>query len=158
MSLEEKVVEILTQKGWKIAFSESCTGGLCAATLVNVANASAVLDESYVTYANEAKIKLVNVSEETISANGVVSEEVAFEMATGTAQAANANVGVGVTGIAGPGGATATKPVGMVCFGFCVNGECKTYTKQFGAIGRQQVRAASVNFVYETLIELLNNA
>ncbi len=158
MALEEQVVDLLIEKGWHIAFAESCTGGLCCGTLVNVTNASKVLDMSFTTYANEAKIKLLGVSADTILKNGVVSEEVAYEMAQGVAKTASAEVGVGVTGVAGPGGGTAKKPVGMVCFGFSVNGETKTYTKLFGEIGRQQVRKSSVEFVFQTLIELLNNS
>lgn len=157
MTLEEKLVNLLIQKKYHIAFAESCTAGLCCATLVNVANASKVLDVSFTTYANEAKIKYLGVKEETIRAVGVVSEEVAKEMALGAAKAAKAEIGVGVTGIAGPGGGTKTKPVGTVCFGFSINGNVKTYTKQFGETGRQQVRGASVEFVLKTLIDLLNN-
>lgn len=155
MALEEQVVERLIEKGYHIAFAESCTGGLCCGTIVNVTNASKVLDMSLVTYANEAKIKLLGVNADTILTNGVVSEEVAFEMARGVAEEAGCEVGVGITGIAGPGGGTAKKPVGMVCFGFCINGEVKTYTKQFGEIGRNQVRKSSVEFVLETLLKLL---
>ncbi len=157
MALEEQVVALLMEKGWHIAFAESCTAGLCAATLVNVTNASTVLDVSFTTYSNESKMEYLGVQADTILAHGVVSEKVAFEMATGVANAAKAEVGVGVTGIAGPGGGTAKKPVGMVCFGFYVNGETKTYTKQFGELGRQQVRKSSVEFVYQTLIDLLKN-
>ena len=157
MALEEKLVDILIEKGYHIAFAESCTGGLCCGTLVNAANASKVLDMSFVTYANEAKMQLLGVSAETILENGVVSEEVAAEMAQGVAKVAKSEIGVGITGVAGPGGGTAKKPVGMVCFGFSVNGVCKTFTMQFGEIGRQQVRKSSVEFVYETLIEMLNN-
>ncbi len=158
MSLEEKVVDLLIEKGMHIAFAESCTGGLCAATFVNVANASKVLDVSFVTYANDAKMKYLSVRPETIEANGVVSEQVACEMALGVAAAAGCEVGVGVTGIAGPSGATANKPVGMVCFGFSINGKVKTFTRQFGNIGRQQVRNASVEFVFTSLADLINNA
>ena len=157
MPLEEELVNILIDKGYHISFAESCTGGLCCAALVNVANASKVLDVSFTTYANEAKIKYLGVNESTISEYGVVSEAVACEMAQGVANAAKSEVGVGVTGVAGPSGGTAKKPVGMVCFGFCINGETKTYTKYFGEIGRNEVRKASVEFVYQTLIELLNN-
>lgn len=155
MALEEQVVELLIEKGYHIAFAESCTGGLCCGTLVNVTNASKVLNVSFTTYANEAKMEFLGVLPDTILANGVVSEEVASEMAKGVANAAKAEVGVGVTGVAGPGGGTDKKPVGMVCFGFCINDKCKTYTKQFGEIGRQQVRKSSVEFVFSTLIELL---
>lgn len=155
MALEEQLVEKLIEKGYKISFAESCTGGLCCGTLVNVTNASKVLDMSFVTYANEAKIKLLGVKADTILSNGVVSEEVAFEMAQGVCKKSGAQVGVGITGVAGPGGGTAKKPVGMVCFGFCINGETTTYTVQFGEIGRNQVRKSSVEFVMNTLLDLL---
>jgi PncC family amidohydrolase len=155
MALEEKVVDKLIEKGYHISFAESCTGGLCCGTLVNVTNASKVLDMSFVTYANEAKIKLLGVKADTILSNGVVSEEVAYEMAQGVANVADSEVGIGITGVAGPGGGTAKKPVGMVCFGFNVNGDIRTYTKQFGEIGRNQVRKSSVEFVFEKLLELL---
>lgn len=155
MALEEEVAEKLIEKGYHIAFAESCTGGLCCGNLVNVTNASKVLDMSFVTYANEAKIQLLGVNADTILSNGVVSEEVACEMAQGAARAAGSEVGVGVTGVAGPGGGTAKKPVGMVCFGFCINGEVKTFTEQFGEIGRNQVRKSSVEFVFKKLLELL---
>lgn len=155
MALEEQVVEKLIEKNYHISFAESCTGGLCCGTIVNVTNASKVLDMSFVTYANEAKIKLLGVKADTILTHGVVSEEVAFEMAQGVAKQAESEVGVGITGVAGPGGGTAKKPVGMVCFGFYINGETVTYTKQFGEIGRNQVRKSSLEFVLETLLELL---
>lgn len=155
MALEEDVVNKLIEKGYHISFAESCTGGLCCGTLVNVTNASQVLDVSFTTYANEAKIKFLGVSADTILANGVVSEEVAYEMALGVSNAAKSEVGVGITGIAGPGGGTAKKPVGMVCFGFCIDGEVCTYTQQFGEIGRNQVRKSSVEFVFSKLKELL---
>ena len=155
MALEEQLVERLIELNYKISFAESCTGGLCCGTLVNVTNASKVLDMSFVTYANEAKIQLLGVKADTILANGVVSEEVACEMAQGVATTADCQVGVGITGVAGPGGGTEKKPVGMVCFGFFVNGKTYTYTKQFGEIGRNQVRKSSVEFVFETLLELL---
>lgn len=155
MALEEVVVEKLLKREYHISFAESCTGGLCCGTLVNVTNASKVLSVSFVTYANEAKMKFLGVSPDTILENGVVSEEVAFEMAKGVANASNSEVGVGITGVAGPGGGTEKKPIGMVCFGFCIDGQTKTFTKQFGEIGRNQVRKSSVEFVFSTLIELL---
>lgn len=155
MALEEQVVDKLIEKGYHISFAESCTGGLCCGNLVNVTNASRVLDVSFVTYANEAKINFIGVSADTILTYGVVSEEVAYEMAKGVAEAAKSEIGVGITGVAGPGGGTAKKPVGMVCFGFYINGDVTTYTMQFGEIGRNQVRKSSVEFVFQKLLELL---
>ena len=155
MALEEQLVDKLLEKNYKISFAESCTGGLCCGTLVNVTNASKVLDMSFVTYSNESKMKLIGVKADTILANGVVSEEGAYEMAEGAAATAGSEIGVGITGVAGPGGGTDKKPVGMVCFGFSVNGKTTTFTKQFGEIGRNQVRKSSVEFVFQTLIEMI---
>ncbi len=155
MTLEEQVVNKLIERGYRISFAESCTGGLCCGTLVNVPNASGVLDESYVTYANESKIKLVGVNAETIDSYGVVSEQVAREMAVGASKASGAEVGVGITGVAGPSGGTDKKPVGMVCFGFSINNKVISYTVQFGNLGRNTVRSKSVKFTLETLLDLL---
>lgn len=155
MTIEEQVVNKLIDRGFHISFAESCTGGLCCGTLVNVSNASKVLDMSFVTYANEAKVELINVNPETIENYGVVSEQVAGEMCIGVAEKAHSEVGVGITGVAGPTGGTAKKPVGMVCFGFYVLGNVTTRTMQFGNIGRNEVRAKSVDFVFNTLAELL---
>lgn len=151
-----KVVDILIERKMKISFAESCTGGLCCGELVGVTSVSNVLDESFVTYANEAKVELLGVKQASIDKYGVVSEQVAAEMAAGVANKAKSSVGVGITGIAGPTGATENKPIGMVCFGFSINGVVKTYIMQFGTIGRNNVRRASVDFVYSKLYELLN--
>lgn len=150
-----QVVKQLIQKGYHISFAESCTGGLAAAALVSVADASRVLDISFVTYANEAKTKYLGVEETAIETYGVVSEKVAYQMAKGVAEEAGSEVGVGITGVAGPSGGTEQKPVGMVCFGFAVNGTVYTDTQLFGNIGRNEVRRKSVEYVYERLKELL---
>lgn len=157
-AIAERVVNALIKHGLHISFAESCTGGLAAARIVDVPNASYVLDASFVTYANQAKVKFVNVAE-----HGVVSECVALSMAKGAAAAANAEIGVGISGIAGPSGGSPEKPVGTVCFGFYFGGKAEcgipkfeiSKTMHFGAAGRQAVRNASVNFVFETLAELL---
>lgn len=156
MEIETKVVDRLIQKGFHIAFAESCTGGLLCGRIVNVPNASAVLDSSFVTYANEAKVKYLGVREESIADYGVVSEVVAGQMAQGVAEQTQAQVGVATSGIAGPTGGSDTKPIGMVCFGFWVDGVLTTVTKQFGDIGRNQVREAAVQYALETVYELLN--
>ena len=153
--MAERVVAALIGRNWKIAFAESCTGGLAVAHLVDVPDASRVLDASVVTYANEAKIGYLDVDPDTLACNGAVSEAVAGQMARGVALRNGAQVGVGISGIAGPGGGSAEKPVGMVCFGFWVDGSLTVETCRFGALGRNGVRAAAVEFVYRRLNELL---
>lgn len=155
MRTVEKVVQKLISKGYHISFSESCTGGLAAATLVSVSDASKVFNESFVTYANAAKVRYLGVNQVTIDTFGVVSEEVAKEMCVGTAKETNSEIAVGISGIAGPTGGTESKPVGMVCFGFYINGKIHTYTQYFGNIGRNKVRQKAVNFVYSTLNKLI---
>lgn len=150
-----RTVRALIAKGWKISFAESCTGGLACARLVDVPDASKVLDASFVTYANEAKMSLLGVKEETLAACGAVSEETAFQMAEGICRANKSQVGVGISGIAGPSGGTAEKPVGTVCFGFCMDGKTFTVTKHFGDLGRLAVREKAVEFVFETLCKKL---
>lgn len=154
-TLEEIVVEKLMKRGWHISFAESCTAGLAAARLVNVPSASGVFDASFVTYANEAKIAYLGVSEMSIAQWGVVSEQVALEMAIGVAKANHAEVGIGISGVAGPSGGSANKPLGMVCFGFKIGEDIFSATCQFGAIGRNEVRAAAVEYVYKILAEKL---
>ena len=127
-SLEEVVVDLLAERKLHVTTAESCTGGLIAGTLVNVAGASDVLNEGYVTYSNEAKERLIHVSHETLETYGAVSEQTAHEMAEGAAKAANADAALSATGIAGPGGGTEEKPVGLVYIGCYLNG--KTTVKE----------------------------
>lgn len=149
------VVEALAERGWTISFAESCTAGLAAARLVDVPSASEVFGSSFVTYSNEAKVKFTGVSMDTIREKGVVSEEVAVQMARGAARASDAQVGVGITGFAGPAGGTEEKPAGTVCFGFVIDGEPYSATKKFGDIGRDAVRNASVEYVFSFLASIL---
>ena len=149
------IVDFLAVRGWTISFAESCTAGLAAARLVDVPSASNVFNASFVTYSNEAKVKYLGVSADVITEKGVVSEEVAVQMAVGTAKANDAQVGVGISGIAGPTGGTAAKPVGTVCFGFIIDGRTFSATKHFGDIGRDAVREASVEYVYSFLMSML---
>ncbi|MBE5921369.1 MAG: CinA family protein [Lachnospiraceae bacterium] len=157
--MEEKIVELLLQYKMHIAFAESCTGGLCAARLVNVASASKVLEISFVTYSEEAKMQYVNVAKNTLDKYGVVSTEVAAEMAEGVAKNACADVGVGVTGLAGPGGGVNPDgediPVGTVCFGFYIKGKCEVSKVVFDGCSRNEVRQLACDYVYEKLIDKL---
>lgn len=155
MQAIELLVNKLIEKGYRISAAESCTGGLFASKIVEVPNASSVLDMSFVTYSNESKTELLGVSETLINTYGVVSEEVALKMAYGVSKKASSDVGVGISGIAGPTGATATKPIGMVCFGFYVAGQSYSVTKYFGDIGRNNVRNLSVAFVIDFLNSIL---
>lgn len=152
--MEEKIVEFLQKNHLTITTVESCTGGLIASRIVNVSGASEVFHEGYITYSEEAKIKLVSVKRETIDEFNVVSREVAYEMASGGAEAAGADVAISVTGVAGPGGGTEKIPVGTVCFGIYYNG--KIYTSKFLIEGdRQQVRTIAADKALELLVKVL---
>lgn len=151
----QELVSLLQKKKLHISCAESCTGGMLASSIVEIPAASSIFDMSFVTYADEAKVQLLDVQQSTIDQYGVVSEEVAGEMACGCAEKAKSEIGVGISGIAGPTGATKTKPIGMVCFGFYIQGRLLTSTKQFGNIGRTNVRTESVRYVIDFLLEQL---
>lgn len=151
----QELVSLLQKKNLHISCAESCTGGLLAASIVDIPAASSVFDMSFVTYANQAKVDLLGVTEKSIEEYGVVSEEVAGQMAIGCAKQANSDIGVGISGIAGPTGGSDKKPVGMVCFGFYISGKLLTTTKKFGNIGRTNVRIESVRYVIDFLLEEL---
>ena len=152
--LEEKAVGLLDAKKLTVTTAESCTGGLIAGTLVNVAGASDVLNEGYVTYSNEAKERLVNVRHETLEKYGAVSEQTAREMAEGAATAADADAALSATGIAGPGGGTKEKPVGLVYIGCYLKG--KTTVKECRFEGnRMENRLHTVETALAMLIEAL---
>lgn len=155
MQKEEMIVNLLTQKGYHIACAESCTGGMVASRIVSVPNASSILNISFITYSNDAKIEYLDVKPQTLESFGAVSEQVVAEMATGVAKGASAEVGIGVSGIAGPGGATPNKPIGMVCFGIYIAGKTHTFTEYFQGKSRNEVRAAGTEFALDKLIELL---
>jgi nicotinamide-nucleotide amidase len=121
-SLEQVVLRNLEARGWKLAVAESCTGGLICSRLTDVAGASAVLTHGFVTYANEAKVEMLGVSEEALAEHGAVSETVAREMAEGALRVSGAQVAVAVTGIAGPGGGSEEKPVGTAWIGLAMEG------------------------------------
>jgi nicotinamide-nucleotide amidase len=137
-----------------ISAAESCTGGQLIAALVAVPGASSVIEASFVTYANEAKIKYAHVKPQTIQTYGAVSEETACEMAAGVAQEANADIGIGITGIAGPSGGTKDKPVGTVFVSVDVKGNTTSRRYLFEG-NRYQVQSQTVNAVLALLGEVL---
>ncbi|CUS84398.1 amidohydrolase, PncC family, partial [Candidatus Kryptobacter tengchongensis] len=127
--LEEVVGKLLAQKGLKLAVAESCTGGLIADRITNIPGSSRYFERGIVAYSNEAKIQILGVPEELIKIYGAVSREVAEAMAEGVRKISGADIGISTTGIAGPTGATPTKPVGLVWIGYSDKNE--TFAKEF---------------------------
>jgi nicotinamide-nucleotide amidase len=149
------LLDTYRQRGLKISTAESCTGGLVAALLTEIAGSSAVVERGFVTYSNEAKTELIGVPADLIAAHGAVSEPVARAMAEGALARSYADVAVGITGIAGPTGGTATKPVGLVHFGLARKGSATIHLeRRYGDLGRENVRRRAV----EDALALLEQA
>ncbi len=143
ISIEEEVVALLKEKGYTVSTAESCTGGLLAGRIINVAGASDVYNEGFVTYSNKAKRKYLGVKKSTLIKCGAVSPKCAKEMAKGLAKATGADVTLATTGIAGPDGGTPEKPVGLVYIACNVCG--KVIVKECLFCGnRQQIRELAV--------------
>ena len=145
--LADTLARILTEKSLIVVTAESCTGGWIAQTLTAIAGSSAWFDRGFVTYSNQAKQDMLGVAAETLQQYGAVSEQVVQEMAQGALNNSPAQLAVSVSGIAGPGGGTAEKPLGTVCFGWCRRGaDATSERKQFkgdrGAVRRQAVAHA----------------
>jgi len=143
MTTAADILALATAKGVMITTAESCTGGLISGALTDIAGSSAMFDRGFVTYSNAAKTDLLGVPATMIETHGAVSEEVAAAMAQGALARSAAQIAVSVTGVAGPGGSDA-KPEGMVCFGLATAQGVLVETVQFGAIGRANVRAKTV--------------
>ena len=131
-------------RGLRIVTAESCTGGLVAALLTEVPGSSAVVDRGLVTYSNDAKIEMLGVSADLLAQHGAVSEEAARAMAEGVLRDSRADVAVAITGIAGPGGATDRKPVGLVHFALARHQDTRTLERRYGDLGRALVRMKAV--------------
>jgi nicotinamide-nucleotide amidase len=138
-----RLLQMARDKGVRIAAAESCTGGMIMAALTDIAGASDVVDRGFVTYSNAAKQQMLGVKAATLQLYGAVSQQVAAEMAQGALARSDAGLAVAVTGIAGPGGSE-FKPEGRVCFGLASATGTQTETVEFGAIGRDEVRRATV--------------
>ena len=151
MSLEERAVQALTARGCEITTAESCTGGMLASMLVNAAGASEIFKEGYITYSNEAKSRLLGVDAQALERYGAVSETVARQMAEGAAAAAGATAALSVTGIAGPGGGTKEKPVGLVYIGCYLDGTTRAERILFHG-SRLEIREASARRALELLL------
>lgn len=152
-TIARQVIERSTAKGLSIATAESCTGGLVAGALTAIPGSSAVVDRGFVTYSNAAKTELLGVPADLIESHGAVSEPVARAMADGAVTRSPAHVSVSVTGVAGPGGGSADKPVGLVHFGAVGPGGPIHVEHRFGDIGREEVRLASVRVALALLLD-----
>ena len=152
---ESELVKKLTKKCYTITTAESCTGGLLSATIVNVDGASNVLCSAFVTYANEAKEQFAGVSHETLEQYGAVSEQTAAEMCLGCTRTAGADLGLSTTGIAGPGGGTPEKPVGLVYIGCCLHGSV-TVERHIFSGDRTQVRQQAVQAALDLAIRSID--
>ena len=143
----------LSRRGWKVATAESCTGGLVAGAITDVAGSSGWLDRGFVTYSNDAKCQMLGVAEGTLERFGAVSEETAREMAAGAVAHSAADWSVAVTGIAGPGGGSLEKPVGLVCFAWARrDGPVDSATRRYAG-DRAAIRAAAVAEALRGLID-----
>ena len=144
LTLAQSVLDACRAKGWHVATAESCTGGLVAGALTAIAGSSDVVERGFVTYSNEAKAELLGVPPETIAAHGAVSAETAAAMAEGAVARAPVDLAVSVTGVAGPGGGSPAKPVGLVILGLARrDGPCRTERHVFTG-DRSAVRQAAL--------------
>jgi len=152
LDLATRLGALLAQRNWRVATAESCTGGLLAGAITDVAGSSDWFERGFVTYSNEAKIEMLGVASGTLVAHGAVSEPTAREMAAGALQRSRVDLAVAVTGVAGPSGGTAVKPVGLVCFGLGGRGGAvESWTDRFAG-DREAVREAAVVRALDALI------
>ena len=150
----KKLSELLISKNKTLAVAESCTGGSLSSLMTSIPGASSYFNCGFITYSNESKINMLNVDSQTIELFGAVSEKVAYEMAIGAGQNSQSDLAISVTGIAGPSGGTPEKPVGMVCFGFYVNGNVST-TTQFFSGARSEIVSESIAFALTKLTSII---
>ncbi|SOH93672.1 nicotinamide-nucleotide amidase [Monaibacterium marinum] len=155
-NLAIEVIDAAKARGWMIATAESCTGGMVSAALTDIAGSSAVVDRGFVTYSNAAKVKMLDVSLTSLHLHGAVSETVAREMAIGALAVSDADVTVAITGVAGPGGSD-EKPEGLVHFAVAAGDYVLSNHCEFGAIGRDNVRKASVEHALKMLLTAIQD-
>lgn len=157
-ALSRQVGAALAQRGWRLATAESCTGGWIAEALTAISGSSAWFDRGFVTYSNEAKTDMLGVAAQTLAAHGAVSEATVREMAEGALARSLADVAVAVSGVAGPTGGTAAKPVGMVCIGWAAKGSpTRSLTLRFAG-DRTAVRRQTVVRALDGILELAARA
>jgi nicotinamide-nucleotide amidase len=153
-TLARNVLRTFEERKLKLATAESCTGGMVSAAITDLAGASNIFERGFVTYSNEAKAEMLGVSKETLARFGAVSAETAREMAAGGLAHSHADIAVSITGVAGPGGGTPEKPVGLVWFGVAVRGvEPRAEMRRFAGTGRAAIRRDSVAAALELLLD-----
>jgi nicotinamide-nucleotide amidase len=152
--LAESLGAALKARGFVLALAESCTGGMVAQAITSVAGSSAWFDRGFVTYSNQAKMDMLGVNKQTLLQFGAVSEQTAAEMAQGALRFSLADISASITGIAGPDGGTAEKPVGIVCFGFALKNSVKTSIQHFVG-NRESVRQQASVYAIFQLTELM---
>lgn len=156
--LADEIVELLRQRGQTLTTAESCTGGLIAGAITAIAGSSDIFYGGFVTYANEAKVGMVGVQAATLDRYGAVSEETVREMAEGARRAAGTDWSISVSGIAGPGGGTKLKPVGLVHFGLSRQTGTTHRRVEFGNAGRALVRQKAVGTALSMVLAALQDA
>ncbi|MEO9457888.1 MAG: CinA family protein [Lentilitoribacter sp.] len=157
MSKASDIITAYTKAGLMIATAESCTGGLIAGALTDIAGSSNVVDRGFVTYSNEAKMDMLGVSLQTLDKYGAVSDQTAYEMALGALNNSCADVTIAVTGIAGPGGGSDEKPVGLVYMGVANNDGVQTYKLLLGEDKtREEIRQATVDRALSELLMMIS--
>jgi nicotinamide-nucleotide amidase len=153
--LAQQVISLYAARGWQVATAESCTGGLIAGALTEISGSSAVVDRGFVTYSNAAKRELIGVDAATIATYGAVSRETALQMVKGALSRSRATVAVAVTGIAGPGGGSAEKPVGLVHIAAMTKtGALLHREMRYGDLGREAVQLATISTALSLLVTL----
>jgi nicotinamide-nucleotide amidase len=154
--LSKTLAQILLSRNWTVSLAESCTGGLVCANLTELAGSSEWFERGYVTYSNEAKTECLGVPAQLIESHGAVSEQVAKAMAEGARINSGSNTAISITGVAGPSGGSAEKPVGTVCFGWTTENQTLTKTMHFDG-DRQKIRREAARFALTELIALLRS-
>lgn len=155
-ALAARIVRDFSARGLTISTAESCTGGLIAGALTEISGSSAVVDRGFITYSNQAKHEMIGVKAETLARFGAVSKQTAIEMAAGALEASRTRVAVAVTGVAGPGGGSAEKPVGLVHIAATSTGDIVLHREMhYGDLGRDGIRLATVKTALELLLDVV---
>jgi nicotinamide-nucleotide amidase len=151
LALAEAVLVACRRRNWRLATAESCTGGLVAAALTAIAGSSDVVERGFVTYSNQAKSDLLGVPADTIAGHGGVSAQTAAAMARGAVARAGVDLAVSITGIAGPGGGTPEKPVGLMCFGIATSVAARSECRHVPGTNRTEIRHAAMRYALHLL-------